>query len=48
MKHALHRLFCLLLCAVLFVGMLLYKETISAKQLVGVVVCGIGLFLVSK
>lgn len=35
-------------CILLFVGMLLYKEAISAKQLVGVVVCGIGLFLVSK
>jgi len=35
-------------CILLFVGMLLYKEAISAKQLAGVIVCGIGLFLVSK
>lgn len=35
-------------CILLFVGMLLYKEAISARQLLGVVVCGIGLFLVSK
>ena len=35
-------------CILLFVGMLLYKEAISARQLTGVIVCGIGLFLVSK
>ncbi|MBQ3031043.1 MAG: EamA family transporter [Anaerotignum sp.] len=35
-------------CILLFVGMLLYKEAISARQLAGVIVCGIGLFLVSK
>lgn len=35
-------------CILLFVGMLLYKEAISARQLLGIVVCGIGLFLVSK
>ena len=32
----------------LFVGLLLYKETISPRQLVGVVVCGIGLLLVNR
>lgn len=35
-------------CILLFVGMLFYKEIISARQLVGCIVCGIGLFLVSK
>lgn len=35
-------------CILLFVGMLLYKEAISARQLAGVIVCGLGLFLVSK
>jgi len=35
-------------CILLFVGVLLYKETLSARQLAGVIVCGIGLFLVSK
>ncbi|MBR2850832.1 MAG: EamA family transporter [Anaerotignum sp.] len=35
-------------CILLFVGMLLYKEAISARQLAGVIACGIGLFLVSK
>lgn len=35
-------------CILLFVGVLFYKEIITAKQLVGCIVCGIGLFLVSK
>lgn len=37
-----------LTCALLFVGLLFYKESISARQIVGIVVCAIGLFLVSK
>ena len=35
-------------CILLFVGLLCYKEIISARQMVGIVVCGLGLFLVSK
>ena len=35
-------------CVLLFVGLLFYKEIISARQLVGCVVCAVGLFLVSK
>ena len=35
-------------CSLLFVGMLFYKEVITAKQLVGVLVCFAGIFLVSK
>jgi drug/metabolite transporter (DMT)-like permease len=33
--------------ALLIIGYLLYKETISVKQLAGVVVCGVGLFLIN-
>lgn len=32
----------------IFVGWLLYKETITPKQLIGIAVCGLGLYLVSK
>lgn len=32
----------------LFAGVLLYKEVITPKQMTGIIVCGIGLFLVSK
>ena len=35
-------------CILLFVGLLFYKEAISIKQMVGILVCGIGLFMVSK
>ena len=35
-------------CVLLFVGLLFYKEAISARQLVGCVVCAAGLLLVSK
>ena len=35
-------------CVLLFVGLLFYKEIISARQLVGCIVCAVGLFLVSK
>ena len=33
--------------ALLIIGFLLFKETITIKQLAGVVVCGIGLFLIN-
>ena len=32
----------------LFVGILFYKEVITPRQMTGIIVCGIGLFLVSK
>ncbi len=32
----------------LIVGMVLYKEIISVKQLVGMAVCGLGLWLIAK
>lgn len=35
-------------CILLFVGMLIYKETVSLRQLIGVAVCLTGIFLVSK
>lgn len=34
--------------ALLVIGFLLYKEAVSIKQLVGVAVCALGLFLISK
>lgn len=33
--------------ALLILGFLLYKESISLKQLAGIVVCGVGLFLIN-
>ena len=33
--------------ALLFIGYLLFKESISVKQLAGVLVCAVGLFLIS-
>ena len=35
-------------CILLFAGLLLYKEAISLKQLMGIVVCFVGLIMVSK
>lgn len=35
-------------CILLFVGMLLYQENITPRQLAGILVCGAGLFLISK
>lgn len=32
----------------LFIGAMLYKETISLRQFLGIVVCGIGLFLLNR
>lgn len=37
-----------LACALILVGLLLYKETISLRQIIGLVVCAAGLALVSK
>ncbi|MBQ3390554.1 MAG: hypothetical protein IJG57_05750 [Firmicutes bacterium] len=33
--------------ALLVIGALLYKEVISVKQMAGIVVCGVGLFLIN-
>ena len=33
--------------ALLIIGFFLYKETISIKQVAGIIVCGIGLFLIN-
>ena len=35
-------------CILLFVGILLYKETITMRQLAGIAVCAAGLFLIGK
>ena len=35
-------------CLLLFAGLLLYKESISAKQFMGIMVCFAGLFLINK
>ena len=37
-----------LACVLLVVGILLYKETVSIKQIIGMVISAIGLFLVVK
>ncbi|NLM74575.1 MAG: hypothetical protein GX187_00565 [Clostridiaceae bacterium] len=37
-----------LACALIFVGLLLYNETISLRQIIGIAVCGFGLVLISK
>lgn len=37
-----------LACILLFVGVLLYRESISLRQLAGIVVCLFGLFLIGK
>ena len=36
-----------LACALVFIGALLYKETITLKQIIGMLVCIAGLFLVN-
>ena len=38
----------MLACVLLFVGMLIYKEAISVRQVIGMVVCGIGLYLIGR
>jgi uncharacterized membrane protein len=37
-----------LACVLLILGLLLYKEALSLRQVVGMIVCLIGLFLISK
>lgn len=37
-----------LACVLIFVGVLLYKETISVKQLIGIVLCIAGMILIAK
>jgi uncharacterized membrane protein len=37
-----------LACVLLVIGLMLYKEAISLRQFVGMIVCIIGLFLISK
>jgi len=37
-----------LACALIFVGLLLYRETITARQAIGIAVCIIGLILLTK
>lgn len=37
-----------LACVLLFIGLLLYKEAISLRQIAGMMVCVIGLVLISK
>ena len=37
-----------LACVLLFVGLLLYKEALSLRQIVGIAVCMLGLVLVAK
>lgn len=36
-----------LFAMLLVIGYFLFKETITVKQLIGVVVCGVGLFLIN-
>lgn len=38
----------MLACVLLLVGVLVYKEVISLRQIAGMIVCGIGLFLIGK
>lgn len=37
-----------LACVLIFVGVLFYKETISVKQLIGIVLCIAGMILIAK
>lgn len=37
-----------LACVLLFVGLLLYRESISPRQLLGMAVCAVGLFLMNR
>lgn len=37
-----------LACVLLLVGLLLYKETVSLRQIIGMILCAGGLFLISK
>ena len=37
-----------LACILLLIGVLIYRETISAKQIIGMILSAVGLFLVAK
>ena len=37
-----------LACILLIIGLLLYKETIVFRQVIGMIICGIGLYLIGK
>ncbi len=37
-----------LACVLLVVGLLFYKEAVSLRQMVGMLVCAVGLFLITK
>jgi drug/metabolite transporter (DMT)-like permease len=37
-----------LACALVFVGLLLYRETVTVRQVIGIAVCVIGLILITK
>ena len=37
-----------LACVLVFVGMLLYKETITLRQIIGMLVCAAGLYLIRQ
>ncbi len=37
-----------LACILIIVGILFYKEALNLRQVIGIIVCGIGLFLVAK
>ena len=37
-----------LACVLMIVGVLLYKETISLKQIMGIIISGVGLVLIAK
>ncbi|GBG57832.1 membrane protein [Sporomusaceae bacterium FL31] len=38
----------MLACVLLFVGLLLYKEAVSLRQIAGMIICGFGLYLIGK
>lgn len=37
-----------LACVLVLIGLWLYKETVSPRKIAGIIVCGIGLFLIGK
>jgi hypothetical protein len=38
----------MLACVLIFVGLLLYKEAVSLRQIAGMIICGFGLYLIGK
>lgn len=38
----------ILACVLLLIGLILYKEAIPLRQIAGMIICGIGLFLICK